>query len=277
MLPLARPLVCLDTETTGKNVATDRVVELGLVVLRPDGSRRTHRWLLNPGCPIPAEATEVHHITDADVADAEGFVDVVHEVLAQLVDVDLCGYNLRAFDLPILRAEFARAGVDWPCGNARVVDALVIFRERERHTLDTAVRRYLGRPHEGAHSAVADAEATLDVLLAQLAEYPDLPRDLAALDLASGGRQADWATDCGRVRWDAAGDAVFAFGKDKGRRLVDARGFAAWVAGKGAEFPADLVDLCRAASRGARPRRPAPTAPSPAPAPEACADDDLPF
>ncbi len=278
MLPLllARPLVCLDVETTGKSITEDRVIELGLVVLAPNGSRTPHRWLLNPGRPIPAEATEVHHITDAMVLAAPGFVDVAEEVARHLRGVDLLGYNLRAFDLPVLRAEFVRAGVPWPCEGAGVVDALVIFRERERHTLGSAVRRYLRREHEGAHSAVADADATLDVLLAQLAEYPDLPGDLAGLDLASGGRQPDWATDCGKVRWNEAGDAVLAFGKESGKRLVDARGFVAWMLRN--DFAPDVHALCREVLDGKRPRAPAPPTPPPLPPlPAADFDDDLPF
>lgn len=278
MLPLhlTRPLVCLDLETTGKSTTEDRVVEIGLVRLDPDGQRTSHRILLHPGRPIPAEASAVHGITDAMVIGAPGFVDVAPDLAVELSGVDLCGYNLRTFDLPVLRAEFGRADVVWPCDGARVVDALVIFRERERHTLESAVRRYLRREHEGAHSAVADAEATLDVLLAQLAEYPDLPRDLRELDLESGGRRPDWATDCGKVRWDDQGDAVLAFGKHAGARLVDQRGFVAWMLRN--DFPADVHALCRAVLGGQRPRAPAPpTPPVPPPADLDLDFDDLPF
>lgn len=271
MLPLrlTRPLVCLDVESTGTSPSADRIIELGLVRLDTAGTRTRQRWLLHPGCPIPPAATAVHHITDADVAHAPGFVDVAAEIARHLHGVDLCGFNLRAFDLPILRAEFARAGVAWPCEGARVVDAMAIYHARERRDLGGAVRLYLGRELEGAHSAVADADATLDVLLAQLAAYPDLPRDLGELDLASGGRQPDWATECGRIRWDANGDAVFAFGKARGARLTADFGFAGWVLRN--DFPADVKALCREALAGKRPRAPAP------PLPAADFDDDLPF
>lgn len=276
MLPLTRPLVCLDIESTGTSVTTDRIIELGLVRLDPDGTRTPLRWLLNPGCPIPPASTAVHKITDAEVAGQPGFVDVAEEVAVALMGVDLAGFNLRAFDLPMLRAEFERAGVAWPCPHARVVDAFVIFRERETRKLTDAVRFYCGRELEGAHSAVADADATLDVLLAQLERYPDLPRELGALDQASGGRRPDWATECGKIRWNSDGDAVFSFGKHKGQRLADvaraAPDFLRWV--QRSDFPRDVQALCRDFLAGQRPRVPVP----PPPPPAADIDlDDLPF
>lgn len=272
MLPLARPLVTFDVESTGTSTGHDRIIELGLVRLDVDGTRSSRRFLLHPGCPIPPAATAVHRITDADVADAPGFVDVAAELAQLLTGVDLCGFNLRTFDVPILRAEFARAGVPWPCEGARILDAFVIFRDREPRTLEAAVKFYCGRSHEDAHTAEADAEATLDVLLAQLARYPDLPRDLDALDQASGGRQPDWATECGKIRWDAEGFAVFAFGKNNGKRVADVArldpGSVRWILGK--DFPADVKALCDAALRGRAPRRPAPR-----PTPLATAGDDF--
>lgn len=269
MLSLTRPLVSLDTETTGTDVATDRIIELGLVHLHPDGTRSRTRLMFNPGRPIPVSATAVHGITDADVVTARTFAAHAEAIAQLLTDVDLCGYNLRAFDLPILRAEFARAGVEWPCPHARVVDALVIYRDREPRTLDRAVPFYCGRHHDGAHRAEADAEATLDVLLAQVARY-DLPTDLGDLDAASGGRRPDWATECGRIRWNSDGDAVLAFGKAKGRRLIDEAGFAAWVLRN--DFPDDVKHLCRAVIGGNRPRVPVP---APRPTPLATAGDDF--
>jgi DNA polymerase-3 subunit epsilon len=189
-LVLVRPLVGIDCEATGPDQAFDRAIEVAALVMRPDGTRTPLRWRINPGRPIPAESTAVHRITDADVADAPPFEEVAAEILDALTGVDLVGYNLRAFDIPLLREEFRRCGITWAPGG-HVADAYVVFKERERHTLSTAVRWYCGRELVDAHSAVADAEAALDVLLAQLERYPDLPRDLAALDVATGGRQPD--------------------------------------------------------------------------------------
>lgn len=254
MIALRRPLVVLDLETTGTSITEDRVVEIALVRLDPDGTRTSRAWRVNPGRPIPAAATAVHGISDADVADAILFETIATAVGAELIGVDLAGFNLRAFDLPLLRAEFARAGVAWPCADAAVVDAFILFRERERHTLDRAVRLYCGRAHEGAHRAEADAAATLDVLLGQLAAYEDLPRDVEGLASASGGRRPDWATECGRLRWNADGELVLGFSKHAGARLCDVdAGFRAWVLKS--DFPADVKELVRRAQCGERLRR----------------------
>lgn len=253
-LKLERPLACVDVESTGTKPDFDRVVELAIVTLHPDGSRDRKRWLLNPECAIPEESTAVHGLTDADVRGAPLFHDIAEEIAESLRAVDLCGFNLRAFDVPILRAEFARAGVAWPCEGARIVDAYAIFRDREPRTLSGAVRFYLSRTHDGAHRADADADATLDVLLAQVERY-DLPDDLAALDAASGGRQPGWATELGQLRWRADGDLYVAFGKHAGKRLVDLDdGFLRWVLRS--SFPADVSDFVRRVLRGERPRAP---------------------
>ena len=254
MIALRRPLVVLDLETTGTVIAEDRIVEIGLVRLNPDGARRSSTWRVNPDMPIPPAATAVHGIDDAAVAFEPSLIELADELTQWLTGVDLAGFNARAFDVPFLRAEFARVGAPWPCEDAVIVDAFVIFRERERHTLDRAVRHYLGRVHAGAHSAGADAAATLDVLLAQLALYPDLPRDVAGLAAESGGQRPDWATPCGRLRWDADGELVLGFSKHAGQRLArtDA-GFRSWILRS--DFPADVKDLVRRVARGERPRR----------------------
>lgn len=250
---MTRRLISLDLETTSADPATARIVEIALVEARPNGAVVVFARRVNPGCPIPAEATAVHGITDADVASKQPFEEIATEVGAQLLGADLLGYNLRAFDLPVLRREFEAAGVAWPCGEAHIIDALVIFRERERHTLENAVRFYCGRPHTGAHGAVSDAIATLDVLSAQLSRY-DLPTDPAELAAHAGGRRPDWATDCGRLRWNADGELVLAFSKHSGRRLVDVeRGFCAWML-KG-DFAADVKELALAVLNGVVPRR----------------------
>ena len=227
---LTRPLVSLDLETTGTDPATDRIVEVGLVTRRPDGFTTSTSWRVNPGVPIPADATRVHGITDADVARHPTFAEIANDLARYLRDVDLVGYNLRVLDLPMLRAEFDRCGVAWPCDGARIIDAFVIYRERERRDLAAAVRFYCGREHVGAHGAVADAHAALDVALVQVDRYPDLAAmDLDALDAVSGGRRPDWLTSCGRVRL-ADGVAVWGFGgKFEGKPVASDRGFASWV------------------------------------------------
>lgn len=255
-MKLLRPLVSIDTEATGPAPEFDRVIEVGLVTLRPDGSSAESRWLINPGRPIPADATAVHHITDADVAAAPRFEEVAHAIAEALRGCDLTGFNIRGFDLTILKREFERAHVAWPCEDAHVIDSFFIFKERERHSLAHAVRRYCGREHVDAHTAVADAYGALDVLLGQIEHYADLRElDIAALDIASGGRRPDWATELGHLRWREDGDLYIAFGKHEGKRLVDMDdGFLRWITGK--DFPSDVKDLVWAVRRGDRPRAP---------------------
>lgn len=259
-MKLQRPLVSIDTEATGPAPEFDRVIEVGLVTQHPNGSSSESRWLINPGRSIPADATAVHHITDADVAAAPRFEEVAHAIAEALRGCDLTGFNIRGFDLTILRREFERAGVAWPCDGAHVIDTLFIFKERERHSLAHAVRRFCGREHADAHTAVADARGALDVLFGQLEHYADLREmDLAALDVASGGRRPDWATELGHLRWRDDGDLYVAFGRNEGRKLIDMEdGFLRWIISK--DFPSDVKALVWAVRRGERPR--APGAPS---------------
>lgn len=275
---LTRPLVALDIESTGPKPETDRVIELGIVRLTPDGERTVRRWLIHPGREIPADSTAVHGITDADVAHAPRFEAVAGEIAIALAGCDLTGYNLRAFDIPLLRREFELAAVPWPCEGAKTIDTYVVFKEREKRDLANAVRFYCHREHANAHSATSDAEAALDVLLGQLAHYADLPRDLAALDLASGGRRPDWATELGHLRWRDDGDLYVAFGRHDGRMLWEMDdGFLSWVLRN--DFPADVKALVRAVLYDRRRPRAPGALPLPAePAPGDDPDDfDLPF
>ena len=241
-MDLTRPLASLDLETTGTDPATSRVVEVGIVKRYPDGREDSAVWVVNPGVPIPADASRVHGFTDEDVATVPTFASVAVAIAATLAGCDLVGFNLRTFDLPLLRAEFSRCGLAWPCDGARVIDAFVIYRERERRDLSAAVRHYLGREHVGAHGAVADAHATLEIVHAQVARYADLAGlDVAALDAASSGRQPTWASDDGKLRWGVDGRAVWGFGKSAGKPVASDRGFASWVLRN--DFAADVKAL----------------------------------
>jgi DNA polymerase-3 subunit epsilon len=241
-MDLTRPLASLDLETTGTDPATSRVVEVGIVKRYPDGREDSAVWVVNPGVPIPADASRVHGFTDEDVATVPTFASVAVAIAATLAGCDLVGFNLRTFDLPLLRAEFSRCGLAWPCDGARVIDAFVIYREHERRDLASAVRFYCGREHVGAHGAVADAHAALDVALAQVDRYPDLAGlDVAALDVASGGRQPTWASDDGKLRWGDDGRVVWGFGKNAGKPVASDRGFASWVLRN--DFAADVKAL----------------------------------
>lgn len=263
-LVLDRPMVCIDVEATGKDPNVDRVVEFAAVTQWPDGTRSRYVQRINPGVPMSAEVTAIHGITDADVADCPMFDEAVSTIRGLLLHADRTGFNIRQYDDTILRAEFARCNVAFPEG-AHVVDSFNVYRAHERRDIASAVRFYLHREHVGAHGALADAEAALDVMLAQVERYPDLPRDIAALDVASGGRQPDWATDDGKIRWDTGGDAVIAFGsKNMGLRLIDAdNGLLYWILGR--DFAKDVHALCSDVLAGQRPRAPG-AVPAPAPA-----------
>mgnify|MGYP006392296301 CR=1 FL=1 len=257
-MKLTRPLVALDLETTGVDPATARIVEVGLVRVEVDGSspRWPRHWTINPGCAMPPEAVAIHGITDADVFGCPAFADVAAEIAEALTGCDLVVYNGRSLDLPLLRRELALAGVAWPLDGARILDPYVIYRERVRHTLGDAVRLYLDHEHVGAHGAVADAAATLDVMLAQVERYADLAgMDLDALAKACDPRKPHWATEQGHIHWSADGEAVYGFGRHAGKRLADERRYAGWIVGE--NFPADVKTLCSRAARGESVRRPA--------------------
>lgn len=214
-LKLTRPLVFFDLETTGTNITQDRIVEISIVKLHPDGHTDTRTRRVNPQMHIPEEATAVHHITDADVADEPTFAQIAKS-LAQLISgCDIAGFNSNRFDVPMLDEEFSRAGVDFDFSRVNFIDVQTIYHKREPRTLSAAYRFYCGKDLEGAHSACADTEATLEVLMAQLERYDDLPCDVKAL--AKEASQHDNVDFVGRLIFDDKGREIINFGKYKGR------------------------------------------------------------
>jgi DNA polymerase III subunit epsilon len=181
-IPLERPLVFFDLETTGLSIGEDRIIELALIRLSPGGDVLERVRRFNPGIPIPADATAVHGISNADVAEEPPFASVARSLADLLEGCDLAGFNIRGFDLPMLRAEFARAGVSFEAKGRKVIDVQVIYHQEEPRNLSAAYRFYMNRTLEDAHSALADIRATAAVLGAQLDRYAHLPRDLAGLD-----------------------------------------------------------------------------------------------
>jgi DNA polymerase-3 subunit epsilon len=219
-LQLDRDLVVLDTETTGADISVDRVIQLALIRLRPDGSRKEYETLVHPGMPIPIEAQRVHGISDAAVEFAPPFRRIAPEVLDLLREAALAGYNLLRFDIPLLRSEFQRAGHCWSLEGVRVLDAQVIFHKMEPRDLSAALRFYCGRDLVGAHGALADTRATLDVLLGQLERYPELPRQVGALDGLFHVPDPRFLDSQRRFTW-RNGEATFNFGARKGQTLRD--------------------------------------------------------
>ena len=178
---LERPLVVLDLETTGKKVQTDRIVEISLLKLLPDGTNQIKTRRLNPGIPIPAEATAIHGITDADVANEYFFRQIARSLVAYLEGCDLCGYNIWIFDLRMVVNEFKRAEVPFSVEGRYIIDPCRIFHKREPRDLRTALRFFCGMEHEGAHGAAADVLAALLVLDSQVERYEDLPLTVVEL------------------------------------------------------------------------------------------------
>ena len=217
-LNLRRPMVFFDLETTGINISTDRIVEISIVKVMPDGSidrGQAFTKRINPTIPIPAEATAVHHITNEDVAACPTFKQIAENLKKYIEGCDFCGFNSNRFDLPLLAEEFLRAGVDVDFfKKAKYVDVQNIFHKKEERTLVAAYRFYCDKDLEGAHSAAADTMATYEVLCSQLDKYDDLENSVEYLsEFSTRSKTADFA---GRIDYNDKNEEVFAFGKHKG-------------------------------------------------------------
>lgn len=245
-LQLERPLVFFDLETTGVNIASDRIVELSFYKLYPNGSSESKTYRVRPvqmllgqevTMPIPAEASAVHGIYDADVADCPTFRQIAPEVAKVMEDSDLAGYNSNHFDIPLLAEEFLRAGVTIDLKDKKMIDAFTIFQKNEPRNLTAAYKFFCDKDLSQAHSANADTMATYEVLMAELERY-DIPTTVAELsDYSQGGtRFADFA---GRIAYDSEGVEIFNFGKYKGMRVKDVfrrdSGYFGWLIN--GEFP----------------------------------------
>ncbi len=218
-LNLKRPIVFFDLETTGVDTAKDRIVEVSMIKIMPDGEEIVRTRRINPQMHIPEQATAIHGITDEDVKDAPTFAQVAKSMAQFIEGCDFGGFNSNRFDLPMLVEEFLRAGVDVDFKRRRFVDVQNIFHKMEQRTLVAAYKFYCDKNLEEAHSAEADTRATYEVLMAQLDRYPELQNDVAALaDFSERGQTADFA---GRIGFNDKQEEVFNFGKYKGRRVED--------------------------------------------------------
>jgi DNA polymerase-3 subunit epsilon len=217
-LQLTRPLVFIDLETTGTQLSQDRIVEIAIIKLNPDGTRATKRKLINPQMPIPKASSDIHGITDEMVKDAPTFKQVANEVKQFIGVSDLAGYNSNRFDIPLLMEEFLRAGMEFDMQHLRLVDVQKVFHMMEQRTLSAAYKFYCDRVLESAHSAEADALATLEILEAQVIRYPQLGTTVESLLKHIG---EDRFVDFARRMVFENGVEVFNFGKHKGRPVVD--------------------------------------------------------
>lgn len=218
MLQLTKPLAFIDLETTGTNIGIDRIVEIAIVKILPDGNKSVKRKLINPGMPIPKEASEIHGITDEMVKDASVFADVARELKQVLDGCDIAGYNSNRFDIPLLMEEFIRAGVDFDLKGKRLVDVQHIFHKMEQRTLSAAYKFYCDKSLDDAHSAEADASATYEILEAQLQTYPQLGTTVDSILKQIG---EDEIVDFARRFIMDNGVEVFNFGKYKGQAVSE--------------------------------------------------------
>ena len=235
-LKLERPLAFIDLETTGTSVSTDRVVEVAVLKLFPDGTVDLRSQRVNPGIPISPEATAVHGITDADVSERPNFRRIAASLLSFLDDCDIAGFGVARFDLRVLEAEFARAELEFSIRERAVVDALAIFFDREPRGLRAAMQFYCGRDLDNAHNAEGDVLGSLEVLAAQLERYPDLPTEIGGLDLLSAPVRPDpsWLDPDGVLMWHSD-SACLNVGKHKGVPLASVLatdpGYIDWMLG----------------------------------------------
>jgi DNA polymerase III subunit epsilon len=212
MLELNTPLAFIDLETTGINVNTDRIVEIAIVKLKPDNTREVLELRINPTIPIPAGSTAVHGISNEDVANAPTFKDEANRIKQFLDNCDLAGFNSNRFDIPLLVEEFMRAGLKVNMHERKMVDVAQIFMKMEKRTLEAAFQFYCGKKLENAHSALADVNATIDVLLAQVERYDALEGEVDFLhDFSKGEDFADFSR---RIKI-VDSEPVFNFGKYK--------------------------------------------------------------
>ncbi|MDI3319027.1 3'-5' exonuclease [Pinibacter soli] len=219
MLSLARPLAFIDLETTGINLSTDRIVEIAIVKMLTDGTKTVKRKLINPGMPIPAVTTAVHGITDEMVKDAPTFKAVANEIKQFLDNTDLAGYNSNRFDIPMLMEEFLRSGIELDMKNRKLVDVQKVFHLMEQRTLSAAYKFYCEKDLTDAHSAEADATATLEILVAQVQRYPNLGNTIDDILKFTGDDMiVDFAR---RFIMDGKGVEIFNFGKYKGRSVAE--------------------------------------------------------
>jgi len=258
-LQLTRPLVVFDLETTGIDVDKDRIVQIAMIRVDPAGGRTTFETLVNPEQPIPPAATNVHGIHDADVRDKPTFRQIRREVEDFLTDADLAGFNSVNFDLPLLQAELGRTGSEMDFPGVRHLDAMKIFHRMERRDLTAAYKLYCGQDLTGAHNALADTEATLAILDAQIVRYDEVPDEVDALHHFCNPDEGKFVDRKRKFLWDDQGEAEFTFGKFQGQSLnkvvTDQRGrsYLEWMLTS--DFSEEIKGILRDALDGAFPKK----------------------
>lgn len=245
-LKLERPIIFFDLETTGTNVTQDRIVELSYIKIYPGGEKESKSRRINPKMHIPEASTAIHHITDEDVKDCPTFEQISKSLFQIFEGCDIAGYNSNKFDVPLLMEEFARVGMNFDVHCRRFIDVQNIFHKMEQRTLVAAYKFYCGKALDNAHSAMADTQATYEVLLSQLDRYDELENDVEFLSkFSKSGRNVDLA---GRIVLNDNDEEVFNFGKHKGKTVKEVLrsepSFYNWMMDR--DFAKDTKDVMRA-------------------------------
>ncbi len=236
-LQLNRPICFFDLETTGIDVVKDKIVEISILKVFPNGNKESKTWLVNPEMPIPPSSSEIHGITDEKVANEPTFKQLSSQIYQMIKDSDLGGYNSDRFDIPLLAEELLRVDIDFDMKNRVSVDVQTIFHKKEQRTLSAAYRFYCDKSLENAHSAAADTLATYEILKSQLDRYEDLPNDIKVLsEFTSRNKSVDFA---GFIILNKDGVETFSFGKHKGKpveEILDSEpGYYSWI--QKSDFP----------------------------------------
>ena len=236
-LKLTKPIVFFDLETTGINIGNDRIVEISMLKIFPDGKKQSKTWLVNPEIEIPKEVSALHGITNEKVVTEPTFKELAESINEMIADADLAGFNSNRFDIPLLAEEFLRVGMDFDMNDRKSIDVQVIFHKKEQRTLSAGYKFYCDKELEDAHSAEADTHATYEILKAQLDRYDDIDNSVEALSqYSSHTKRADFA---GFILFNEEGQEIFSFGKYKGRVVEDVLkenpGYNAWI--QNADFP----------------------------------------
>lgn len=237
-LTLDKPIVFFDLETTGVNIASDRIVEISILKLLPNGNKESKTWLVNPTIPIPQETIMIHGITNEKIINEPTFADLANEIYKLIEHCDLAGFNSNKFDIPLLAEEFLRTGIEFDMTNRKAIDIQNIFHKLEQRTLVAAYKFYCNKDLTNAHSAKADTIATYEILLAQLDKYDKLENNINFLSEFSerGGKFVDMA---GFIRFNQKGEEVLSFGKYRDVTLLkiwnDNPGYFSWI--QQADFP----------------------------------------
>ena len=230
-------VVFFDLETTGINIGNDRIVEISMLKIFPNGNKESNTWLVNPEIEIPAETSAIHGITNERVVTEPTFKELAQTVYDLIADADLAGFNSNRFDIPLLAEEFLRVGLDFDMDDRKAIDVQVIFHKKEQRTLSAGYKFYCDKILEDAHSAEADTNATYEILKAQLDKYDDIENSVEALSAYSThSKRADFA---GFILFNDEDQEIFSFGKYKGRTVEDVLkenpGYNSWI--QNADFP----------------------------------------